>query len=123
MGLAYGALCRREFSCEHYNQAAQLVPGESVYAANCGYALIQLGRAGGAIPHLRRAIASAPRDGYAFVLLGDALRQMGNEEEAIRAYREAKGRFETFLRSEPHDRQEPHVASPPSVSCLVALGY
>ena len=80
LGLCYGMLGRRNLSFEHYRQASGMEPGNSTYAANCGYALTQLGKAEEAIPFLRRAITADPEDGYAYVILGDALRQLGREE-------------------------------------------
>ncbi len=102
LGLCYGMLGRRNLSFEHYRQASGMEPGNSTYAANCGYALTQLGKAEEAIPFLRRAITADPEDGYAYVILGDALRQLGREEEALKEFQEGKRRLEIQLRAWPH---------------------
>ena len=102
LGLCYGTLGRRNLSYEHYRQASEKEPGDSTYAANCGYALNQMSRAEEAIPYLRRAVNADPEDGYAYVLLGDALRQLGREEEALKEFQEGKRRLEIKLRAWPH---------------------
>lgn len=104
MGLAYGLLGRCQLSYEHHKQASELESGDGTYAANCGYELIQLGRANEAVPYLKRATVCAAQDGYPFVVLGDALRQLGREDEAVQEYQEAKKRLEGSLRSYPHNR-------------------
>jgi tetratricopeptide (TPR) repeat protein len=63
-GLCYGMLGRRSLSYEHYRQASEQEPGDSTYAANCGFALNQMSRAEEAIPYLRRAVNADPEDGY-----------------------------------------------------------
>jgi tetratricopeptide (TPR) repeat protein len=77
-------------------------PAVSTYAANCGFALIQMGRAEEAIPFLKRAMTADPQDGYAYVILGDALRQLGREDEAVKEFQEGKRRLEIQLRASPH---------------------
>jgi molecular chaperone DnaK len=103
LGLCYGALARRNLSYEHYRQASEMEPAVSTYAANCGFALIQLGRAEEAVPFLKRAVTADPADGYAYVILGDALRQLGREEEAMKEFQEGKKRLEIQLRASPHN--------------------
>lgn len=103
LGLCYGRLARRDLSYEHYRQAAEMEPGNSTYAANCGYALIHLGRPEEAIPLLKLAVTADPEKGDTYVILGDALRHAGREEEAIKEFREGKRRLEIQLRAWPHD--------------------
>jgi molecular chaperone DnaK len=104
LGLCYGELGRRKLSYEHYRQASEMEPAESTYAANCGFGLTQFGgRAEEAIPFLKRAVTSNPGDGYAYVVLGDALRQLGREEEAVKEFQEGKRRLEIQLRASPHN--------------------
>jgi hypothetical protein len=43
-----------------------------------------------------------PQDGYAYVILGDALRQLGREEEAVKEFQEGKRRLVIQLRASPH---------------------
>jgi tetratricopeptide (TPR) repeat protein len=101
LGLCYGSLARN-LSYEHYRQASEMEPAVSTYAGNCGFALTQMGKAEEAIPFLKRAITGAPEDGYAYVTLGDALRQLGREEEAVKEFQEGKRRLEIQLRASPH---------------------
>jgi hypothetical protein len=101
LGLCYSMLSRKNQSYGHYRQAAELDPGESAYAANCGYALVQMGRAKEAIPFLKRAITANPEDGYPHVVLGDALRRLGREQEAGKEFQEAKKRLEIQMRLSP----------------------
>jgi tetratricopeptide (TPR) repeat protein len=103
LGLCYGRLARRDLSYEHYRQAAEMEPGNSTYATNCGYALIHLGRPEEAIPLLKLAVTADPEKGDTYVILGDALRHAGREEEAIKEFREGKRRLEIQLRAWPHD--------------------
>ena len=100
LGLCYGMLGRRNLSYEHYRQASEKEPADSTYAANCGYALTQMGKAEEAIPYLRRAMTAEPADGYAYIILGDALRQLGREEEALKEFQEGKRRLEIQLRAQ-----------------------
>jgi hypothetical protein len=102
LGLCCGMLGRRNLSYEHYRQASEKEPGDSTYAANCGFALTQMSRAEEAIPYLRRAVTAEPADGFAYVILGDALRQLGREEEALKEFQEGKRRLEIQLRACPH---------------------
>ena len=102
LGLCYGRLARRNLSYEHYRQASEMEPAVSTYAANCGFALIQMGRAEEAISFLKRAMTADPQDGYAYVILGDALRQLGREDEAVKEFQEGKRRLEIQLRASPH---------------------
>jgi len=102
LGLSYGMLGRRNLSFEHHRQASEMEPNNSTYTANCGYELTQMGKAEDAIPFLRRAISAEPADGYAYVVLGDALRQLGREEEALKEFQEGKRRFEIKLRTFPN---------------------
>jgi len=102
LGLSYGMLGRSSLSCEHYRQASELAPAVSTYAVNCGYALTLVGKAEAAIPLLKRAITADPADGYAYVILGDALRQLGREAEAVKEFQEGKRRLEIQLRASPH---------------------
>ena len=44
-----------------------------------------------------------PEDGYGYVILGDALRQLGREEEAAKEFQEGKRRLEIQLRASPHN--------------------
>ena len=78
-------------------------PRSCTYATNCGYALTHMGKAEEAIPFLKRAITADPEDGYAYVILGDALRRLGREEEAVKEFREGKRRLEIQLRASPHN--------------------
>lgn len=103
LGLCYGQLERRQLSFEHYRQAAEMEPTVCTYATNCGYALAYLGKAEEAISFLKRAITADPEDGYAYVILGDAQRRLGREEEAVKEFREGKRRLETQLRASPHN--------------------
>jgi molecular chaperone DnaK (HSP70) len=102
LGLCYGMLGRWNLSCEHYRRASEMEPGVSAYAANCGFALSLLGKAEEAIPLLKRAVTGDPEDGYPYVVLGDALRQLGREEEAVKEFQEGKKRLEIQLRASPH---------------------
>lgn len=102
LGLCYGRLGRRDLSHEHYRRASEMDPANGTYAANCGYALIHLGRAEDAVPLLKRAVTADPDDGSAYVILGDSLRHAGREEEAMKEFREGKRRLEIQLRSSPH---------------------
>src|SRR5208283_1413456 len=74
LGLCYWRLGRRNLSYEHYLQASEMEPADSAYAANCGFTLIQMGKAEEAIPLLKRAVTADPEDFYPYVILGDALR-------------------------------------------------
>ena len=100
--LCYGMLGRWNLSSEHYRRASEMEPGVSAYAANCGFALSLLGKAEEAIPLLKRAVTGDPQDGYPYVVLGDALRQLGREEEAVKEFQEGKRRLEIQLRASPH---------------------
>ena len=103
LGLCYGRLARRDLSYEQYRQASEKEPGNGAYAANCGCALIHLGKPEEAIPLLKRAVTAEPADGYAYVILGDALRHSGREEEAMKEFQEGKRRLEIQLRAFPYD--------------------
>ena len=103
MGLCYVDLGRLDKTLEHYQQATELDPSSSVYAGNYGHALIRQGRAVEAIPHLHRSISANKDGGVAHIILGDALRQIGREEEAIAEYRQGKRTLEEKLRTQPKD--------------------
>ncbi len=103
LGLCYGQLERRYLSYEHHRQASELDPAVSTYAANCGFELIKMGKVEEAIPYLKRAVTCRPESGYPYVVLGDAFRQLGREEEAVKEFREGKRRLEIQLRASPHD--------------------
>ncbi len=102
LGLCYGRLGRRDLSHEHYRRAAEMEPAKGNYAANCGFALIHMGRPGEAIIFLRQAVAADPADGHAYVILGDALRHAGHEAEAMEIYQEAKQRLDAQLQVFPN---------------------
>ena len=103
MALCYEGVGRRDKALEHYRQATEIEPSQEVYASNYGCSLAQHGQAEGAIPHLRRAISGNKNYGVAYVMLGDALRQLGREEEALSEYRQGKKVLEDRLRARPKD--------------------
>jgi molecular chaperone DnaK len=104
LGLSYGMLGRSTIESEHYRQASELEPAVSTYASNYGYALTLSGKAEEAIPHLKRAITAAPEAGPSYIILGDALRQLGREDEAVKEFQEGKRRIEIQLRAQPHSK-------------------
>lgn len=104
MGMCYNGLEQYELAYEHFRKAANLSPDESIFAANAGLMLVNLGCGHVAIPLLKRAITCSPSSGYPHVVLGDALRLVDREEDACKEYEEGKKLLETALRSSPQDR-------------------
>jgi molecular chaperone DnaK (HSP70) len=101
MALCYDELGQRERAHDHYKLAAELEPGNAVYAANYGFTLLQMGKTEESICHLKRAVSLDPDNGYPCTILGDALRQSGHEEEALAEFRQAKKVFDERLRANP----------------------
>ncbi len=102
LGLCYGRLGRRDLSYQHYLLATEMDSTKANYAANCGFALIHLGRPEEAIIFLRRAVTADPTDGHAYVILGDALRHSGRDAEAMEVFQEGKRRLELQLLQFPN---------------------
>ena len=101
LGLCYARLARRDLSYEHHRQASELEPAVATYAVNCGGALIHLERPEEAVSFLQRAVTADPADGCAYVVLGDALRHSGREDEAMKEFQEGKRRLEMQLHAFP----------------------
>lgn len=103
MALCYEGVGRRDKALENYRQATEIEPFQEVFASNYGCSLAQQGQAEAAIPHFRRAISTNKNYGVAYVMLGDALRQLGHEEQALSEYRQGKKVLEEELRARPKD--------------------
>jgi molecular chaperone DnaK (HSP70) len=103
LALCYDELNNDARAFHHYREATEAEPTSGVYAANYGFKLVQMGKAEEAIPHLKRAISLHSRVGYPFVILGDALRQLGREEEAVREFQQGKRVLEEQIRGSPTD--------------------
>lgn len=71
--------------------ALQLNPGDEELSAWYGYALVRLDRWDESVPWLRRSLEKVPDYPFARSVLLDALTEMGEDEEAVRAYQECPG--------------------------------
>jgi tetratricopeptide (TPR) repeat protein len=72
-----------------FEHAVAVAPGSSVAENNLGFCLVEAGRGGEAIEHLRRATAREPRVFTAQYLLGKALYEKGAVAEALAPFRAA----------------------------------
>lgn len=70
-------------------RAVELRPDDGAIADSYGFCLLRLGRAGDALPELRRADRLAPHDPVILGHLGDALLASGQKDEALAAFRRA----------------------------------
>jgi predicted Zn-dependent protease len=70
-------------------RAVELRPDDGAIADSYGFCLLRLGRAGDALPELRRADRLAPQDPVILGHLGDALLASGHRDEALAAFRRA----------------------------------
>jgi tetratricopeptide (TPR) repeat protein len=70
-------------------RAVELRPDDGAIADSYGFCLLKLGRAGDALPELRRADRLAPGDPVILSHLGDALLASGFKEEAVATFRRA----------------------------------
>jgi tetratricopeptide (TPR) repeat protein len=106
MALCYSGLGNVQRACEHHKLSTEFDPACAVYAANYGCMLVQTGKAEEAIPHLRRAVSLDTADGYPFTMLGDALRHLGQEDEAMAEFRQAKRAYDEALSADPRNTHQ-----------------
>jgi arylsulfatase A-like enzyme/Flp pilus assembly protein TadD len=68
-------------------QALEALPNSSMARAYSAYAHLRMRQPQRALPHIEAAVRLAPQSAYYQGVLGDTLRQLGNQEAAAAAYR------------------------------------
>jgi len=72
-------------------------PGDCAFAANCDFALNQMGRAEEAIPYSRRPVTADPAVRYSYAILDGSFCQLGREVDALKEFQEGKRRLKIQL--------------------------
>ncbi len=101
LSIVYGSLGRRQEELHYAEKAATLGPAHAILVGNYGCVLANAGRTDEAVAQMRLALGMNPNLEYLYSRLGQICRRKGDEEGALREFRQAIRVVERKSQGEP----------------------